>query len=417
MTVRTARVLTYVVVAILAFFALQLTPPIARPPAEVVSVSRPEPEWKQTIDTLHLRETLPKVLRRNGMSDSLVLGAVAAVTSVRPSKLPAGMPVTVRSPGADSAPSEIVLELSIDHRIRLKRDSTGWSEIDERLAWKMDTVFVEGTIHSNMYRAMDAAAATTLPSNMRDQLTWTLADIYESKVDMSRDLQDGDTFRVMTERLTLATGAVKIGRIIATTFKLSGRVMTAVRYASGSVKGEYFDDQGKSLRSAFLHAPVEFRYISSAFGLRLHPILGIMRSHKGTDYAAASGTKVRSIGDGVVTSADWVGGYGNMVEIRHPNGYVTRYGHLRAFASGIHAGTRVVQGSTIGFVGMTGLATGPHVHFELLIGGEQRDPKRALSSNEGLPIPAIEKVAFLNVRDHALTALDSGIHVTTVAQR
>src|SRR6476469_3316729 len=171
---------------------------------------------------------------------------------------------------------------------------------------------------------------------------------------------------------------------------------------SPGATGEYFDATGKSLRASFLRAPVAFRRISSIFGGRRHPVLGIWRKHKGTDYAAAMGTPVRTVGDGVVIFAGRKGGYGNVIDIRHRNGFVSRYGHLRGFAKGIHGGARVSIGSTIGYVGMTGLATGPHLHFEILVGGVQRDPRVALRMQGGMPIASSEKGLFNRMRSRTL---------------
>ena len=140
--------------------------------------------------------------------------------------------------------------------------------------------------------------------------------------------------------------------------------------------------------------------------MREHPILGEWRSHKGTDYAAASGTPVRSIGNGTVIFSGTRGGYGNSIDVRHPNGFVTRYGHLKAFAAGVRSGSRVSMGQTIGFVGMTGLATGPHLHFEVLVGGVQRDPRTALKSNSGPPLEKGELPSFDRVRHEAVAQLD-----------
>ena len=160
------------------------------------------------------------------------------------------------------------------------------------------------------------------------------------------------------------------------------------------------------MRAGFLRAPVEFRRISSVFGMRKHPILGTWRRHAGTDYAANAGTPVRAVGDGTVIRAGWGGGYGNVLEIRHRNGYVTRYGHLRGFAEGIHVGARVSIEQTIGYVGMTGLATGPHLHFEVLIGGVQKDPRRVLQATAGPPLTGNDLQLFQSIRSAAVWALD-----------
>ena len=161
-----------------------------------------------------------------------------------------------------------------------------------------------------------------------------------------------------------------------------------------------------SLRAAFLRAPVAFRRISSIFGSRKHPIFGEWRNHTGTDYAAAKGTPVRAIGDGVVIFAGRKGGYGNMIDIRHRNGMVSRYGHMRNFATGMRPGMRVAMGSTIGYVGMTGWATGPHLHFEIRVDGVAHDPKLALQSRSGEPIPAGERILFQKMRNQTLASLN-----------
>ena len=267
---------------------------------------------------------------------------------------------------------------------------------------KLDTVTVSGVIHSNLYSALDKSRAADLPREARAELAYSLADIFEYRVDMSKDLQDGDQFHILVERLQKPNGAILINKILGARLALSGNDMDAILFKGAGSSGEYFDGTGKSLRAAFLRAPVAFRRISSIFGGRRHPVLGTWRQHKGTDYAAAMGTPVRSVGDGVVIFAGRKGGYGNVIDIRHRNGFVSRYGHLRGFAKGIHGGTRVSIGSTIGYVGMTGLATGPHLHFEILVGGVQRDPRVALRMQGGMPIASSEKGLFNRMRSRTL---------------
>ena len=161
--------------------------------------------------------------------------------------------------------------------------------------------------------------------------------------------------------------------------------MTAFRFEAGG-RPTFYDADGNSLRRAFLRAPVQFRRISSTFArARRHPVLGITRRHQGTDYAAAPGTPVMAAGDGVVLRAGRAGGYGNLIELRHRNGITTRYGHLRGFARGIRGGARVSQGQTIGYVGSTGLASGPHLHYEFRVNGVAKDPRRVELGN-GAPI-------------------------------
>jgi len=268
----------------------------------------------------------------------------------------------------------------------------------------IDTVTVSGVIHSNLFSALDRSPAADLPRSQRAELAYSLADIFEYRVDMSRDLQDGDKFHVLVERLQQPNGAILVNRILGARLALSGNEVEAILFKGSGSSGEYFDATGKSLRAAFLRAPVAFRRISSIFGGRRHPVLGIWRRHKGTDYAAAMGTPVRSIGDGVVIFAGRKGGYGNVIDVRHRNGFVSRYGHLRGFARGVRGGSRVSIGSTIGFVGRSGLATGPHLHFEVLVGGVQRDPRVALRMQGGIPIASSERGLFNRMRSRTLAS-------------
>jgi murein DD-endopeptidase MepM/ murein hydrolase activator NlpD len=234
-------------------------------------------------------------------------------------------------------------------------------------------------------------------------LAYALADILEYRVDLSRDLQRNDSVRVMVERQTAENGLVRPGNIIAARVTVDGKPMETMRFTqSGRVA--YFDGEGKSMRAAFLRAPLAFRRISSVFGMRRHPILGTVRRHAGTDYAAASGTPVRALGNGRVIFAGWRGGYGKTVEIRHTNGFVTRYGHLRAY--NVRSGQSVSIAQTIGQVGSTGLSTAPHLHFEVLVNGVHRDPRVALKNQSGEPLAASQRRAFQQLKTQLFALLE-----------
>jgi len=406
------RIGLYFLVALAFAGALRFTPQLPEPgrkPADILVTQAAEPSWKLRFDTLGRGESLRNLLRRGGLSDAAAARALQAATSLDHKRIPAGMPVTIKSEADDTIPSEVTLQLSIDRLLHLRRNGDSWVGAEERLPWSTDTIVVGGTIASNLYEAVEQSVKEGLPSGARTQLAWSLADVFEYRVDMSRDLQVGDEFKVVAERSVAPTGAVRIGKVIAATFKVSGAVINVVHFASGSASGEYFDQTGRSMRAAFLRAPLEFRRISSVFGLREHPVLGGWRSHKGTDYAAAAGTPVRAIGDGVVVRDGWGNGYGNVLEIRHRNGFVTRYGHLSRFAAGIRVGGHVAIGQTVAFVGSTGLSTGPHLHFEVLVNGEQRDPRTALKTSGGDPVPESERGAFAQLRDRLLASLDAPV--------
>lgn len=273
----------------------------------------------------------------------------------------------------------------------------------------VDTLAIGGVITSSLYNALNESGQGVLPPSARHQLAWSLADIFEYKVDMSRDLHDGDKFHLLVERLQKPNGAIIVNKILGARLALSNghNPLEAINFDSrGSSSAQYYDASGMSLRAAFLRAPVAFRRISSVFGARKHPIFGEWRNHTGTDYAAAEGTPVRAIGDGVVIFAGRKGGYGNMIDIRHRNGMVSRYGHMRGFASGIRPGSRVTMGSTIGYVGMTGWATGPHLHFEIRVDGVAKNPRLALESRGGEPVPANERALFQRMRQQTLASLN-----------
>jgi murein DD-endopeptidase MepM/ murein hydrolase activator NlpD len=425
---RPTRATAYVTVALLVLVALRYTPELPDAPvaAGVLQQGTPlevasfiTPVVSSRTETLNRGETLIGLFKRVGISDQAATEIVRAASgnAIEPRYLKAGMPVEFTSDSAGEDPKELVLHLGIDRLVRMRRSAHGWTGVEERLPWTTDTVVVGGTIRSNLYQAMDSSAAQYFPARSKDELAWALADIFEYRVDMSRDLQVGDQFKALVERNVGPGGATKVGKVLAASFTLSGSDVSAVLFESKSASPQFYDATGRSLRAAFLRAPLEFRRISSTFGTRFHPILGRWKSHKGTDYAAAPGTPVRAIGDAIVVRAGWGGGYGNVLELRHRNGYVTRYGHLKGFAKGIRPGVRVNIAQTVAYVGTTGLSTGPHLHFEVLINGVQHDSRVALKSIAGDPILRAERAAFDARREQLLASLAGASGVVRLASR
>jgi murein DD-endopeptidase MepM/ murein hydrolase activator NlpD len=281
-------------------------------------------------------------------------------------------------------------------------------ESEERLPWTTDTVAVAGVVTSTLTDAI-TRAALEFPGAVRTAVAYGIADVLEYRVDMSRDLRVGDSIVALVERESTARGHVRAGRVLATRALIGGVRYEAVRFEDEDGRDQYYDAEGKSMKAAFLRAPLAFSRISSVYGGRRHPILKTWRQHTGVDYAAVTGTPVRAIGDGTVIFAGWKGGYGRTVEIRHKNGMVTRYAHLSALGAGIRAGARVQIASTIGKVGSTGLATGPHLHFETLVGGVHRDPRVALRNAGGESLPAAQRQAFALRRRALLGDLDTRV--------
>jgi murein DD-endopeptidase MepM/ murein hydrolase activator NlpD len=281
----------------------------------------------------------------------------------------------------------------------------------------VDTVALNGTIHSSLAASLESVGQGELPAGQRRSIAWNLADIFEHRVDMSRDLDDGDKFHVLVERLQKPNGKIIVNKILGAKLSLGDEVVEAIHFKSRNSSSEWFDGRGKSLTATFLRTPVNFRRVTSVFGRRVHPIFGTWRNHTGTDYAAAMGTPVHAIGDGVIISEGPRGGYGNMIDIRHSNGMVSRYGHMSRFARGVHSGSRVKMGQTIGYVGMTGWATGPHLHFEIRTNGVARDPKVALRNQTGEPVSGSESALFREIRAHTLAVMAGSDGPKRVAMR
>jgi len=278
-----------------------------------------------------------------------------------------------------------------DTLVTVAPQGEGYRAAEEQAPLETRVVMRASTIRSSLFAASDAAG-------IPDGIAMQLADVFAGDVDFYRDLRKGDRFSVVYEVHTLAGRPVRSGRLLAAEFVNQGRTLRAVHYGTS-----YYTPEGKNLRKAFLRAPLEFSRVSSGFGMRNHPIHGGWRQHTGTDYAAPTGTRVRAAGDGVVEFAGQKGGYGNVVILRHGNQTTTLYGHLSRIA--VHRGARVAQNDTVGFVGQTGWATGPHLHYEFRIAGQPRNP-RSIALPAAHPLPAGELAAFSAQAEPLVARLD-----------
>ncbi len=221
--------------------------------------------------------------------------------------------------------------------------------------------------------------STSQSIGLPDNITMRLAQIFQWDVDFVLDIRPGDEFYALLEEQYLDGEFIGFGEILAARFVNQGRSFTAVRYSNTDGSADYFDSQGASMRKAFLRAPVEFSRISSSFNLRRkHPLYKTVRPHKGIDYAAPRGTPILAAGDGKIETASRTQPNGNYVVIKHGEQFVTKYLHLSKFARGIKSGKRVSQGQTIGYVGATGYATGPHLHYEFLVNGVHQTPRTVI---------------------------------------
>ena len=233
-----------------------------------------------------------------------------------------------------------------------------------------------------------------------------MADVFSTDIDFHRDLQRGDRFTVVFEAFYSKGELVKTGHILAAEFINSGKAYHTVYFQDKEGRGGYYTPDGKNLRKAFLRSPLEFSRISSGFAnARYHPILKEWRAHKGVDYAAPTGTKVKATADGSVEFVGQKSGYGNIIMLQHQGKFETVYGHLSGFAKGLHKGQRVSQGDVVGYVGMTGLATGPHLHYEFKVAGVQRNPL-SIEVPTAFPIAANKKDEFSRVTKPLLARLE-----------
>jgi len=252
-------------------------------------------------------------------------------------------------------------------KVTREHDQLQASVLDNPLESRVRTI--RATIDSSLFEAVENAGA-------HDQTAVTLADIFRWDIDFVLDIQPGDSFVVTYQEFYQDGKYLKDGPVLAASFINHGHEYLAVRYVDPDGGIHYYTPDGKSMQKAFLRAPVAFTRVSSKFNTaRRHPILNLIRAHKGIDYAAPMGTPVEAAGDGRIRFAGRKGGYGNVVEIDHSGGIVTVYGHLSRFAKGTHVGAHVTQGTVIAYVGMTGLATGPHLHYEYRVNGVFKNPQ------------------------------------------
>jgi murein DD-endopeptidase MepM/ murein hydrolase activator NlpD len=379
--------------------------------APAIVVTAAYDEWA---DTLHRRETVSDVLARAGITGREYGAFLAAARTLDARRLHAGLVFHFRRVKGDSVAQRVVLRTAPELRLRIVRlgGDSGWREEVETISWTATRLVANGAIQTNLYDALhEAVADSFLPRPQRIALAWAIADVYDWEVDFTSDIRPGDRFAVVIERLESPEGERRFGRILAARIDVRGSPSYAFSF-DGESRG-FYDERGRSLRRAFLRAPLAYRHISSRFGGRYHPILGTWRSHQGTDYAAGYGTPVRATADGTITKAEREGGYGNLVEIRHVNGIRTRYGHLSKFAKGIHVGERVTQEQTIGYVGSTGLSTGPHLHYEFLVNGRPTNPQRK-DAGPVQAVPARLKPQFDLMRQQLLAVLEQRAPATSL---
>ncbi len=351
--------------------------------------------------------TMGSLLGRHGLASEDVEGMLASIEGIFDARrVRAGQAYRVERTHEGRAR---LFEYEIDPLsfLRLLPASTSPHEFTAEVvpyAVTTATATVAGRIDgetSSLFAAMAKAGETP-------DLSVALADVFAGEVDFNSELQPGDRFRLVVDKAIRDHRVVAYGPLSAATLQNAGRTLVAIRFAPAGAAAGYYDADGKSLKRFFLRSPLKFDpSISSGFSQsRQHPVLNIRRAHLGVDYRAPSGAPVVAVSPGTVTMAAWTSGGGRTVKIRHASGYETAYLHLSSFGPGIRTGAHVGQGQLVGRVGATGLATGPHLHYELKKNGAHVNPAaehRKLPPGE--PVPASQMEEFRKVRDASLTTL------------
>jgi murein DD-endopeptidase MepM/ murein hydrolase activator NlpD len=368
------------------------------PVAEPIVVSA---AYVELADTVHLNETLSHLFARHNIAGSQLVDVLAAADGLNPRRIRPGQVFRFRYVPDETTPNKVTVRLGDEQVLTVSRDTANaWTGRSEEIAWTVHVERVQGSVESSLWLAINQLVPDSVLNNAsREYLVSELADgVFGFVIDFNRESRPGDRFNVVYERLTSVLGDVRFGRILAAKVETNRRERSAYVMTDGQGRNAYYDEERQSLKRAFKLSPVQITRITSRFSRsRMHPVLRIRRPHPGVDYGAATGSRIMATGDGTVTRAQWWGGYGNMISIRHPRRFETRYAHMSRFAPGIGVGDKVVQGQLIGFSGSTGLANGPHVHYELIRDGQQVDPLR-LQQDSGDPLPASRRAEFEAVR-------------------
>jgi murein DD-endopeptidase MepM/ murein hydrolase activator NlpD len=360
------------------------------------------PPLETISDTLDSGETLAEVMAEHRL-DEFAIHEIGGV--IREHKSPR----TLR-PGAilsftglaNERPTRLALRVDADTILHVARVDSGWTARIEVVPVVVDTVHLAGLIESNLWLAKLSGETDRLGDGEYEEFVYDLAEVYAWKIDFTRDIREGDGFRVAVEREVRPDRSIRTRRFLAIEFRNQERVLPAIPFTAPGGRREYYDLEGQALRGVFLRYPVPYRITSGFTNRRYHPILKRSRPHQGIDYGAPHGAAVRATASGTVTKAGAWGAYGKTVEIRHTHGIWTRYAHLSSIA--VRPGSRVNQGQVIGRVGSTGLATGSHLHYEFIQNGRHRNPQ-TVNLPAASALDAKHMDAFRIERDAALALL------------
>ncbi|HSA88852.1 MAG TPA: peptidoglycan DD-metalloendopeptidase family protein [Burkholderiales bacterium] len=377
--------------ATIAPHAEQGVQPPYRPIVETLEIrpdTAPAPKSYFREELFQRGDTLPAFIERLGI-EAPHAGQLAQLRVLR--QLRPGTHVSAEV-SADGEPLVLSFLSGRDTVVKVVAEANDHFRVtDDRAQLYTRVAMKSGVIESSLFAAADE-------SGIPDGIAMQLGDVFAGDIDFHRDLRKGDQFAVVYEVHYLGARPVRAGRLLAAEFTNNRKTFRAVQFGNG-----YYTPEGKNLRKAFLRSPLEFSRVSSGFGLRRHPIARAWMKHEGIDYAAPTGTRVRAVGDGIVEHAGLKGGYGKVVIIRHHGQYSTAYAHLSRI--NVHRGQRVAQNDTIGAVGQTGWATGPHLHYEFRIGGQARNPF-SIAMPAAAPVAPQDLTAFRNHAEPLIVRLD-----------
>lgn len=343
----------------------RVTVALALPPAPVETAAPVVPTWK-TVE-VQPGETLSEIFQTQGLGAAGLASVMAlgkdsgALTTLHPGdELGFQIDAKGQLAGFRYQPDSATL-------VTLTATNAGLQSTVTTLPVERRLHFAHGEVHGSLFAAGEKAG-------LSEVMVLKLADVFKYDIDFVKDLKKGDQFTVVYDDIYRNGSYTHAGDVIAAEFVNNGHRYTAYRFKQADGSVSYYSQDGRPLRKALLRTPVAFTRISSRFGMRKHPILGYTRMHKGVDYAAPTGTPIHAAGNGVIVRRGWVHGYGNFIEIKDTPKYSTAYGHMSRFAKGLHVGSHVHQGEVIGYVGQTGMATGPHLHYEVRVNGHPENP-------------------------------------------
>jgi len=357
------------------------------PPSK--EVQPPEPQYQIVEGEIKEKSTFSKALTGKGIPQPWVEQIVSALNPfVNFKRMKGGQFRFVADDKGEMV--KFIFEASPIEVYEIEKSPQGYVARKKDIPLETYLVKVEGVIRSSLFEAMDAAGE-------KEQLVIFFAEVLAAEIDFYKDVREGDRFQIAVEKVYKENDFIRYGPIHAVVYQRGEKVIQGIHY-----HGDFYNEKGMALKKAFLKSPLRFTRISSRFSrARKHPILGGVLPHYGVDYAAPSGTPVWAVADGTVVSSGWGGGFGKQVILRHPNGYMTYYGHLSGYGPGIRKGVRVTQKQVIGYVGSTGLSTGPHLDYRMAKDGRFRNPLRE-SFPSGNPIDRGKMEGFEKKRDEVM---------------